>query len=163
MPHAADFSIKRRHFLAAAGLAAASFTLPGAAAAFSLPGLTAQGVPLQAAPPPEELFGLARSLREEHDYAPEVKGEIPNGLRGVLYRNGPGLFDRGGLRKRCLIDGDGMVQMFRFDGDGTVHFRNRFVRTAKFIEEDAADRFLYATFTTQAPGSTLRMCMGIRP
>ena len=71
MPHATDFSVNRRHFLAG-GLAAATLAIPGAAAAFSLPGLGAQGGPLEAAPPQEELFGLARSLREEHDYEAEV-------------------------------------------------------------------------------------------
>lgn len=83
---------------------------------------------------------LGQSLREENAYAARVEGMIPAGLRGTLYRNGPGLFDRGGARKSNILDGDGMVQAFAFADDG-VCYRNRFVRTEKFVEEDAQDRF----------------------
>ena len=96
-------------------------------------------------------LGLATSLPEEFDYAAEVVGVLPEGLRGTLWRNGPGLFDRGGLRKRSLLDGDGLIQRFHFHGQG-VRYRNRFVRTPKFKEEAAAGRFLYPTWSTLAPG-----------
>lgn len=96
-------------------------------------------------------LGLATSLHEEHDYPAEVEGSIPDALRGTLFRNGPGLFERGGLRKRCLLDGDGMVQAFRI-GDGQVRYRNRFVRTRKYKEESEAGKYLYSTWSTQAPG-----------
>ena len=99
-------------------------------------------------------LGLATSLREEHDYEAVVEGELPPGFRGTLYRNGPGLFDRGGLRKRHLIDGDGMLQAFCFHDKG-VRYRNRFVRTEKFLEEQAAGRFTRPTWSTQAPGGWL--------
>jgi all-trans-8'-apo-beta-carotenal 15,15'-oxygenase len=96
-------------------------------------------------------LGLATSLRGEYSYQAQLEGAIPNQLRGTLYRNGPGLFDRGGLRKRNLLDGDGMVQSFRFHDTG-VQYRNRFVRTEKFLVEQAADRFVYPSWSTQAPG-----------
>src|SRR6266540_2846306 len=99
-------------------------------------------------------LGLATSLREEYDYEARVEGRIPSELRGTFYRNGPGLFDRGGLRKRNLLDGDGLVQAFRFHERG-VHYRNRFVRTAKFADEEAAGRFIYPSWSTQAPGGFL--------
>lgn len=101
--------------------------------------------------PDQPYLGLATSLPEEHDYAAEVEGTIPAGLRGTLFRNGPGLFDRGGLRKRSLLDGDGLIQRFHFHDRG-VRFRNRFVRTPKFVAEEAAGRFLYPTWSTMAPG-----------
>jgi len=63
--------------------------------------------------------GLARSLAEERACAPRVEGTIPAGLRGTLYRNGPGLFDRGGRRRRALLDGEGLVQAFRFGEVGS--------------------------------------------
>jgi all-trans-8'-apo-beta-carotenal 15,15'-oxygenase len=94
---------------------------------------------------------LATSLPDEYDYTAEVEGTIPAGLRGTLFRNGPGLFDRGGLRKRSLLDGDGLVQRFHFHDKG-VRYRNRFVRTPKFVEEEVAGRFLYPTWSTLAPG-----------
>ncbi len=94
---------------------------------------------------------LAKSLTEEHDYIAKVEGQIPAGLRGTLYRNGPGLFERNGVRKRNLLDGDGMIQAFDFL-DGKVRYRNRFVQTAKFREEAKAGRYLHATWSTLAPG-----------
>lgn len=100
-------------------------------------------------------MGLATSMTNEHDYMPQVEGTLPAGLRGTLYRNGPGRFDLGGHRKRHLLDGDGMIQAFRFE-DGRVHYRNRFVQTRKFIKEQAAGRFLLPTWTTRAPGGLRR-------
>lgn len=43
-----------------------------------------------------------------------------------------------------------MVQAFRFTDRG-VHFRNKFPRTEKFREEEAAGVYRYATWTTVAP------------
>jgi all-trans-8'-apo-beta-carotenal 15,15'-oxygenase len=97
---------------------------------------------------------MVRSLPREYSYRPAVVGRIPQGLRGTLYRNGPGLFERDGFRKRCLLDGDGMVQAFRFDDTG-VHYQNRFVTTPKYLEEEAAGRFRYQSWTTVAPGGAL--------
>ena len=97
-------------------------------------------------------LGLATSLYEEQDYRAEVEGRLPRELvGGSLYRNGPGLFDRAGRRKRNLLDGDGLVQAFRFDDQG-VQYRARFVRTEKYVEEQAAGRFIYPSWSTQAPG-----------
>lgn len=98
--------------------------------------------------------GLATTLSKEYDYETVVKGRIPSEIKGILYRNGPGRFDRGRFRKRMLLDGDGMIQAFRFR-DGAVHYQNRFVRTKKYVEEEAAGEFLYATWSTPAPGGPL--------
>jgi all-trans-8'-apo-beta-carotenal 15,15'-oxygenase len=105
-------------------------------------------------PPLEEqelpYLGLATSLLEEHDYYAEIEGTIPSEIRGTLYRNGPGLFDRGGMRKRALLDGDGMLQLFRFSDNG-VRYINKFVRTEKYLEEEAAGRFIHPTLSTVSP------------
>lgn len=105
-----------------------------------------------AAPPWQALLG--RSLAAEHDYRASVEGEIPAGLRGSYFLNGPGLFERDGYRKRNLLDGDGMIRAYDFSADG-VRYRNRFVRTKKFIAEDAAGAFEFATWTTRKPGGML--------
>lgn len=145
--HTIKSSISRRDFLRLAGLAGAGLALPGCAG----------DPPLRAGVFPDfgdaarPYLGLATSLRQEYDYAPRIEGTLPVGLQGDYYRNGPALFDRGGLRKRTLLDGDGMIQLFRFAGNG-VRYRNRFVRTAKFVAEEAAGRFLYPTWSTEAPG-----------
>ncbi len=99
-------------------------------------------------------FGPSESLTTEHDYEPRVEGTLPEGLRGTLYRNGPGIFEREGYRKRCLLDGDGMIQAFTLDPD-RPRYRNRFVRTEKYEEEEAAGRWLYPSWTTRRPGGFL--------
>lgn len=43
----------------------------------------------------------------------------------------------GRVHKRCILDGDGIVQAFRFTDRG-VHFRNKFNRMGKFREEEGA-------------------------
>ena len=104
-------------------------------------------------------LGLATSLPGEYDYTAELEGKLPPQLRGTLYRNGPGLFERDGLRKQCVLDGDGMIQAFQID-NGTVHYRNRYVRTEKFVEEQQAGAYQYATWTTQAPGGRFANMFG---
>lgn len=139
--------LSRRQFLRLAGGAATTLALPGCAAS---PPLRKDLFP-EFGDPARPYLGMATTLREEHDYEARVEGVMPPELRGTLYRNGPGLFDRGGLRKRNLLDGDGMVQSFLIHDKG-VRYRNRFVRTAKFVEEEAAGRFIYPSWSTQAPG-----------
>ena len=81
--------------------------------------------------------GLVSSLPEEHDYQCELTGNVPP-LNGVLYRIGPGLYDRGPDRKRMVLDGDGMIQALSL-ANGRVRYRNRFVRTEKYVEEEQAE------------------------
>src|SRR6202049_2226730 len=78
------------------------------------------------APGFERLFWF---VPEERSYeVREVSGRLPAWLHGTCYWNGPGRFRRGDQRYRHWLDGDGMVTALRFDGDGRVHFTNRFVR-----------------------------------
>ncbi len=76
-----------------------------------------------------------------------IEGKIPAELRGVFYRNGPGLFERGGQRYQHWFDGDGMVHAWRFTDKGVSH-RARFVRTGKFAAEAEAGEFLLPAFGT---------------
>lgn len=139
--------LTRRDFLNVAAMAGLSLWLPGCS---SSPPLRRDVFPDFGAPKTPYL-GLATSLREEHDYETRVEGTIPPQVRGTFYRIGPGLFDRNNLRRRTVLDGDGMVQSFAFHEQG-VRYRNRFVRTKRYVEEEAAGRFLYPTWGTQAPG-----------
>lgn len=97
---------------------------------------------------------LATSVTQEHDAFPAIQGQIPKALQGTLYRNGPGRFELGGLHKQHLLDGDGMIQAFEFTG-GKVRYRNRFVRTPKYLQESEVGRFVYPTWSTLAPGGPL--------
>jgi carotenoid cleavage dioxygenase-like enzyme len=63
-----------------------------------------------------------------------VEGEIPADLCGTLYRNGPSqrFSPRGDYH---LFAGDGMVHSFEI-ANGKVDYRNRWVRTNKWLLED---------------------------
>src|SRR5215475_6749902 len=140
-----------RRRLVAAGAATLTVGAIGAST-----GCSSANVPQSATPPlsPEHAFlaRLGQGLDKELDYAADVEGALPEGLHGTLYRNGPGLFERGGLKKWNLLDGDGMIRATSF-ADGRARFRTRFVRTAKYDAERKAGTFLYPTWATPAPGS----------
>lgn len=140
--------MNRKQFLKAAGI--------GGAALLAGPVLVDQTkIIMKGKHDYSQAFGLARSLTTEYQYTPKVEGRIPQAINGTLYRNGPGLFERDGHRKENILDGDGMVQAFRFR-DGKVQYRNRFVRTRKWLEEEAAGKYIYNTWTTRRPGGMLK-------
>ncbi|MEM7553162.1 MAG: carotenoid oxygenase family protein [Cyanobacteria bacterium P01_A01_bin.84] len=97
--------------------------------------------------------GGYQSLKEEFDYwIDNIEGEIPSDLNGTLFRNGPGLLEVGGQFIRHPFDGDGMISRITFTNQ-KAHFRNRYVRTEGYVEEQAADQILYrGVFGTQKPG-----------
>ena len=76
-----------------------------------------------------------------------VEGRLPAELDGTLYRNGPAVHERFGLRYRHLFDGDGMVQAFRFGG-GMISHRGQVLYTPKLARESAEGRRLYPGFGT---------------
>ena len=104
-----------------------------------------------------------RSLREEHDYwIDDIEGQIPPDLHGTLFRNGPGLLDINGQRVRHPFDGDGMVCAITFQ-EGRAHFRNRFVKTQGYLEEQEAGKILYrGVFGTQKVGGWLANLLDTR-
>ncbi|MDY6783625.1 MAG: carotenoid oxygenase family protein [Cyanobacteriota bacterium] len=96
--------------------------------------------------------GYESQCQESAYWLKDIEGEIPPQLEGTLFRNGPGLLDINGSPFKHPFDGDGMICAFSFC-DGRVHFRNRFVRTQAFLEEQAAGEILYrGVFGTQKPG-----------
>jgi len=72
----------------------------------------------------------------------EVIGTLPKDLDGVYLRNTQNPVHQP-LGKYHAFDGDGMLHMMGFNG-GTCEYRNRFIRTRGFMEEQAAGRALYA-------------------
>lgn len=96
------------------------------------------------------------SLTTEYAYQIEsIDGEIPAGLEGTLFRNGPGRLDVNGDRFHHPFDGDGMVCAVTFK-EGKAFFRNRYVRTEGFLAESTAGKILYrGVFGTQKPGGVL--------
>ena len=87
-----------------------------------------------------------------HTPLPTISGKIPQGLRGTLYRNGPGRLERGGVRMGHWFDGDGAILAIDFNNSG-ANAVYRYVETSGYKEESAADKLIYANYGMVAPGS----------
>jgi all-trans-8'-apo-beta-carotenal 15,15'-oxygenase len=100
--------------------------------------------------------GGYQSLKDEYDYwIDDIEGEIPQELEGTLFRNGPGLFDINGQHIHHPFDGDGMISKITFT-NGRAHFRNRFIQTEAYLQEQKAGKIIYrGVFGTQKPGGWL--------
>jgi all-trans-8'-apo-beta-carotenal 15,15'-oxygenase len=95
------------------------------------------------------------TLSEEFDYRlDEIDGQVPETLRGTLFRNGSGRNDLAGHWFPHWFDGDGMISAIRFDDRG-IHYLNRYVRTPNYVEETRAQRILYRGFGKMRPGGAL--------
>ena len=96
--------------------------------------------------------GGLENLEEELDYwITDIEGAIPTDLRGTFIRNGPGRQQIGGQPFGHWFDGDGMLSSFSFL-QGDAFFKNRYVRTPKYVEETEAQEILYRGFGTMIPG-----------
>ncbi len=89
------------------------------------------------------------------------QGAVPADLNGVLYRNGPGRLERGGVPYGHAFDGDGHILRLACAG-GRVRYTNRFVRTREFVAEAAADRLLYRGFGTNLPGGVFANALRLK-
>lgn len=99
---------------------------------------------------------------ELEGWVESIEGAIPPDLQGTLYRNGPGRLERGGQWVQHPFDGDGMILAVGFQ-QGRAYLRNRFVRTAGWLEEEAAGRWCYrGVFGTQKPGGILANALDLR-
>ncbi|NJL47921.1 MAG: hypothetical protein HC929_11085 [Leptolyngbyaceae cyanobacterium SM2_5_2] len=81
-----------------------------------------------------------------------LSGQIPAGLSGTLYRNGPARLERGGHRVEHWFDGDGAILRVRFDGNAALA-TYRYVQSAGYGAEEKADQYLYRGYGSFAPGS----------
>lgn len=76
-----------------------------------------------------------------------VQGRVPAGLKGTLYRNGPGQFSYGDEYATHWFDGDGLIHRIKIE-DGAATHSGRFVQTPKRIAEQDAQRYLADGFGT---------------
>lgn len=83
-----------------------------------------------------------------------LSGAIPSGLRGSLYRNGPGLLARNEQSVGHWFDGDGGILGVQFR-DGSAIATYRFVQTAGWQREEQAGRYLMAGYGMMPPGAWL--------
>lgn len=75
-----------------------------------------------------------------------VSGEVPRELHGTLFRNGPNpqFAPRGDYH---FFSGDGMIHAFSFE-DGVCDYKNRWVRTPRFLADRDAGEALFGSFMT---------------
>lgn len=82
-------------------------------------------------------------LPREHGFEPlEVRGRVPDELRGTLLRNGPDLFGLFGVPYGHPFEGDGAITAARFDAGG-VTGAARITQSAGLVEERRAGRMRY--------------------
>lgn len=89
---------------------------------------------------------------------PVLSGKIPQGLRGTLYRNGPARLERGGKKVGHWFDGDGAILAVHFnsplkqqEGEAAKGVY-RYVKTAGYLAESEAGKFLYPNYGMTASG-----------
>ncbi|WP_169711802.1 carotenoid oxygenase family protein [Henriciella litoralis] len=130
--------VSRRHFLLTG-------TAASAAIGFGLPSVFADTKGM-----PDWHLGYSTAPAGGFDPAPMrlVYGNVPEGLTGTLYRNGPAQFLYGKDDYAShWFDGDGMVQRIDIQGGKAVH-SGKFVETVKRRIEQAEGRFMAAGFGT---------------
>jgi len=81
----------------------------------------------------------------------KIKGKMPDGLKGTLFRNGNGNHEHMGSPYDHVFDGDGMINKFEIGRNG-IMYSNAFVKTREFKEEVKAGKMLYRSFGTNIPG-----------
>lgn len=81
-----------------------------------------------------------------------ISGQIPAGLQGSLYRNGPGFLERNGQRVGHWFDGDGGILALHF-GEGKANGLYRYVQTSGFVAEEKASQFLLAGYAMLPSGN----------
>lgn len=84
---------------------------------------------------------------QEFDLTPlsVIAGEIPIGLRGSLYRNGPARLELGGQRVGHWFDGDGAVLGVHFTDEGATGVY-RYVQTAGYQQEQQAGHYQFGNY-----------------
>src|SRR5690349_748809 len=90
--------------------------------------------------------GFDKPGRVEADiFELEIEGALPIDLEGTFYRVAPEPQFPPLLGDDIVINGDGMIALFRF-ANGHVDFRSRYVRTEKFALERSARRALFGAY-----------------
>ena len=79
-----------------------------------------------------------------------VSGQIPSGLRGSLYRNGPARLERGGRRVGHWFDGDGAILGVHFQENGATGVY-RFVQTQSYLADERARTLTCGSYGMVSP------------
>lgn len=94
------------------------------------------------------------NIQREYSFTPceMVEGEIPDDIKGTLYRNGPGIFDRFGEAYGHWFGGQGTINAMRFH-NGKVQTAVKVVHTEEHKQELAKGKALFADYGRTAPVS----------
>jgi len=85
----------------------------------------------------------------------QIRGRLPDDLLGTIYFNGPAKHSRSTGIVHHPMDADGMVNALSFY-DASVWFRNRYVQTRWFQQEEKQGKFMYrGAFRAMKPGGNL--------
>lgn len=76
-----------------------------------------------------------------------VQGKVPEWLRGVLLRNGPGKFDLAHDNYRHWFDGLAMLQRFEFN-QGNIAYRNRMLQSHSYEHAMKTGKIGYLEFAS---------------
>ncbi|KAJ4253435.1 hypothetical protein NW762_010593 [Fusarium torreyae] len=97
-------------------------------------------------PETEYFKGFMEPCRFEGEvYDLEVIGKIPKEINGTFYRNMPDPQVAPFARDDMWFNGDGNISAFRIE-DGHIDFKQRYVRTEKFVREREARRALIGKY-----------------
>ncbi|KAM6504578.1 hypothetical protein FSOLCH5_015320 [Fusarium solani] len=100
-------------------------------------------------PDTEYFRGFMEPCRFEGEvYDLETIGEIPKEINGTFYRNMPDPQVAPFARDDIWFNGDGNIGAFRIK-DGHVDFKQRYVRTEKFVRERQARRALIGKYRNE--------------
>ena len=90
--------------------------------------------------------GDMRTLVREHGFEPlEVEGTIPDGLRGTMFRVGPGVYESFGRAVAHSFEADGVVSAVRLEGSARASGAMRVIESEGLREERRAGRPLYGS------------------
>ncbi len=103
--------------------------------------------------PQNPWFQALQKPAEEFPLTPltVLSGKLPSGLQGTLYRNGPACLERGGQKVGHWFDGDGAILAVHLTPEGAKAVY-RYVQTAGYQAECAANQYLYPNYGMTVPG-----------
>jgi len=103
--------------------------------------------------PQNPWFQALQKPAEEFPLTPltVLSGNLPSGLQGTLYRNGPACLECGGQKVGHWFDGDGAILAVHFTPEGAKAVY-RYVQTAGYQAECAANQYLYPNYGMTVPG-----------
>jgi len=89
-----------------------------------------------------------------------LSGTIPNGISGTYFQNGTGRLKRGQQSVGHWFDGDGAILRVGIS-EGQATGTYRYVKTKGYLEESAANEFLYSNYGRCYPGPLWKHVIGL--